>query len=307
MGFYGNVFYQIANSFGKFNIKNSGLSSEQQPASIKPNGTPTTAIGLDATYNFDSGNKWIKLASTDEATMSIYHSQVQDINTLDHVNDLSILDKVKEVPEEEQYTALIAGDYLAIPVLAYDDAGHVVGINDVKYFRLPITTIEADLQELTKKVNTIADSDTTQTAQIKTCTDFIDNFEDHLEDSFIGDKNLYTTPNSTISLTQALGSINNLRQYYSQTKPADYKPWDGNANTLNNSKAILDLELRIDEINTHLDIIGADKALSTGSYTTVVEAINYLYGLITDMATNYQALNAKVIELEKRLSALEKS
>jgi hypothetical protein len=43
------------------------------------------------------------------------------------------------------YTALIAGDYLAIPVLAYDDAGHVVGIDDVKYFRLPITTIEADL------------------------------------------------------------------------------------------------------------------------------------------------------------------
>ena len=307
MGFYGNVFYQIANSFGKFNIKNSGLSSEQQPTSIKPNGTPTTAIGLDATYNFDSGNKWIKLASTDEATMSIYHSQIQNIDTLDHVNDLSILDKVEKVPEEELYTTLIAGDYLAIPILAYDDAGHVVGINGVKYFRLPITTIEADLQELTNKVNTITNNDIIQTEQIKICTDFIDDFEEHLENSFIGDKLLYTTSSSNISLTQALGSINNLRQYYSQTKPENYEPWDGRSTTLNNSKAILDLDIRVDEINTHLDMIGADQTLEAGNATTVVEATNYLYGLITDMATNYQALNAKVIDLEKRLSALEGS
>jgi hypothetical protein len=103
-----------------------------------------------------------------------------------------------------------------------------------------------------------------------------------------------------------LGSINNLRQYYSKDK-TKYTKWDGNSNTLNNSKAILDLDSRVDEINTYLDIIGADKALDTGNATTVVEATNYLYGLITNMATNYQELNAKVIKLEERLSALEGS
>ena len=306
MGFYGNVFYQIANSFGRFNIKNSGLSSEQQPSSIKPNGTPTTAIGLDATYNFDSGNKWIKLASTDEATMAIYHSQAQDINTLDHINDLSILDKVEEIPEEELCTALIAGDYLAIPILAYDDAGHVVGINGIKYFRLPITNIEADIQNLQKNVDQISVNDIQQTSDIEILKTFKDNFEEEIENTFIGDKILYTTSSSTISLTQAMGSINNLQTYYDKDK-SKYTKWDGKSATLNTSKAILDLDSRVEEINTHLDIIGADKVLSTGNATTVVEATNYLYGLITDMATNYQALNAKVIELEERLRALEGS
>lgn len=306
MGFYGNVFYQIANSFGRFNIKNSGLSSEQQPSSIKPGGTPTTAIGLDATYNFDSGNKWIKLASTDEATMAIYHSQTQDINTLDHINDLSILDKVEEIPEEELYTALIAGDYLAIPTLAYDDAGHVVGINGIKYFRLPITNIEADIQNLQKNVDQISVNDIQQTSDIETLKTFKDNFEEEIENTFVGDKNLYTTSSSTISLTQAMGSINNLQTYYDKDK-SKYTKWDGKSATLNTSKAILDLDSRVEEINAHLDIIGADTQLNTGTANTVVEAANYLYELITNMATNYQELNAKVIDLTNRVIALEGS
>lgn len=306
MGFYGNIFYQIANSFGKFIIKNSGLVKEEFPTSVPTEGTPTTAIGLDATYNFDSGNRWIKLAPTDEATMAIYHSPIPEKSSTITTNSIQTFDKISEVPEDVETTDLIAGDYIAIPLLAYDKAGHVVGSDNTKYFRLPITNIEADIQDLQESMAEISTNDTTQNEDITNLKTFKDNFEKEIELTFVGDKTLYTTSSSDISITQALGSINNLQKYYNQDK-TKYSKWNGTSATLNTSKAILDLDSRVENVENSLGVIGVGTDLKTGDSKTVIEALNSLYTLITNMATNYQELNAKVIDLTDRVSALEGS
>jgi hypothetical protein len=105
MGFYGNVFYQLANAFGKFIIQNNGIVSENFPDSVPTSNTTTPAIGLDATYHFDTGNKWIRLIpDAANAITKIYHSPIMENAT--NVNNINTWDKSSKDESAEQ---LIAG------------------------------------------------------------------------------------------------------------------------------------------------------------------------------------------------------
>ncbi len=294
MGFYGNVFYQLANSFGKFVINNTGLIKEEFPDKIpiKPNNT-TSAIGLDSTYNFDTGNKWIKLTTDNEATMSIYHSPIMDSKNTESIVPIGFINK-EEIPEDSEIKTFIAGDYIFAPSFAYDEAGHVIGIKNFNYFRLPIATVEEDIQNLQSTMETVLNNDNEQNSSIEELKTGYNSLTE--QTNFIGEKKYFTTLSSSDTITTSLGSINELRNFY--RKNTD-KVWDGKEQ-LNISKAILDLDARVKKLN----IVGSDQQLTTQE-STIIEAVNKMDDLVTTMAKNYQSMTEDINKLKTTIEVLE--
>lgn len=302
MGFYGRVFYQLANSFGKFIVKNSGLTKTDFP-SVVPSETTTTAIGLDSAYHFDTGNRWIKLVSNSEdAVTTIYHSAIPSVEENVPATLVETWSKTDDNPESA--VQLIAGDCVAVPSLAYDDAGHIVGIKEINHFKLPISTVESDISELKTDMETVLGNDTTQNANISDLQNRCDNLEDATE--FIGSKLSFTTVNSSNTITNALGSIDNLRsQYRLSDIPSDNDyDWTTTSDILNVSRAILDLDTRIKHLKAALSVVGAEEYELTTEQKTVIEAINALDVSVTTIAITYQDMLKRIIALEEKVTAL---
>ena len=237
MGFYGNVFYQLANAFGKFIIKNSGIVSEKFPESI-PDSNITPAIGLDASYNFDTGNKWIRLKpDAANATVEIYHSPIMDSTNTNNFQTFTPLGT-----QDENIVPLTAGECIEIPVIDYDSAGHVLGIKTTNTIRLPISTVESDISQIKEDMKSVMQ----EKEKISTLIEKVEDLEDAT--SFIGRKTLFTTNNSSKTITSSLGSMDDLGSYYKKDKAGYKNQWDEKPNTLNISKAILNLDERLAKI-----------------------------------------------------------
>ena len=133
MSFYGNVYYQLIDAFYKAAIKNNGKNKND----FIPNDSPDEAIdlanGRKGEITLDTGNRWIRLSSSDEdgtnAYYIVWHGQPDPMADNEH-SGFDI------VTENDKATKLISGGYFSTDVVKYDDAGHISKI-DKKYFQLP--------------------------------------------------------------------------------------------------------------------------------------------------------------------------
>lgn len=129
MSFYGTVFYEFEQVFFKFKFKNSDSDSVTIEPKDSINGT--TADARWDTLNFNSGNKWIGMSSEENDTskgVTLYHAAAgpkkHSIETL-------------TIPASgNKGTQLLAGQNIEIPKINYDNAGHIVDSENMR-FTLP--------------------------------------------------------------------------------------------------------------------------------------------------------------------------
>lgn len=325
MGFYGNVFYQLTNAFGKLGIKNDGLTKEQFPSEVS-NEKTISAIGLESSVEMNTGNKWIKLDSDpEEATITIYHAPI-DETTEDKlkINAFKVEDGVGAVE-------LQPGMCVATPVFSYDKAGHIIGVDSFDYFKLPFTDFEANLEEIQTNISNLQKNDNKQDDAITTLDERCAKEDEALaercskleeKNNFLGDKTSYTTEDSDLTVTSSLGDMDAMREKYTPTliydKNNDYV-WDGDSLTV--SKAILDLDTRVKKNKKDISILGLDQEeqLETAQ-KTVIPAINGLnsqvvtalagVGVLTGLFDTIQStmtdLNNEITSLKQRVEELEK-
>ena len=165
MSFYGNVFYELTNAFAKFIVKNNGKTKEEEPQTLQDSFN-ISAIGLNSSFNIDSGNKWIKLDGENN-TCSIYHSLPKSDDKFGSIDSWN-----KTEGTIENAVVLQPGDNIKVQNLYYDKAGHISAIED-KYFSLPITDLDADLDEIKNNIKSLQDNDVIQDSNISTNTNNI--------------------------------------------------------------------------------------------------------------------------------------
>ena len=143
MSFYGKVYYQLENAFAKFFIRNSGKNKVEAPGETPD--SSIDAIGLNSEFYLDTGNKWIRLkkdSSNNKDKCKFYHALLSyDEEKPDEFNSFTSFSKVDDRDNAPQ---LEPGNTIKIQNLKYDKAGHVSYVEN-KYFKLPITELDADL------------------------------------------------------------------------------------------------------------------------------------------------------------------
>ena len=209
MSFYGNVFYELADSLARILVKNSGQNNN---AFITPGqDIEVPVIGLNGKMILDSGNKWIQLQGTPgEHLCTVYHAQRDELNT---DNELTTFAKVDE---QSNSIELSPGDYLQGLKFYYDDAGHIAG-HETIYYKLPVSETELELQDIQARLGAVEDSDRDQQELIEGHTEAIDTVtlqanttDETLTElkNFVGNKVFMTTGNTTI--TQAIGNLKDI-------------------------------------------------------------------------------------------------
>lgn len=209
MSFYGNVFYELADSLSRIMVKNSGKSSS---AFIAPGeDIEVPVIGLNGKMVLDSGNKWIQLQGVpNEHLCTIYHAQKDELNT---DNELTTFAKAEEQADSIE---LSPGDYLQGLKFYYDNAGHIAG-HETVYYKLPVSETELELQDIQDRLGKVEESDGTQqqlieghTTDIATAQETADKAVEDLIDleELVGDQIWMTTGDT--SITQAIGSLKDI-------------------------------------------------------------------------------------------------
>ena len=195
----GRIKASAALNFGKIFVKNSGNNKTDFPRVTNPTDDKDAAfaIGLEATYSFDTGNKWITLSK--DNTNGICFISHSPIDTNDKSNDIVTL---AASGENASATQLLAGGYIAVPHIAYDDAGHITGSNETSYFRLPLNPTGMDLDALKARMDTIEVNDATQDSTLIS----LDNRCDSLENTakIVGTRSGFS---SKKTITSALGNM----------------------------------------------------------------------------------------------------
>lgn len=145
MSFYGSIYYQATNAIAKIMIKNSG-------ADIKTEATDLEDVEIDADGRagvlvLDSGNRWIQLKGDDEAnTCQIYHNKA-DKNANNFMRMINIgedgSDTVIDVAKGVTFT---------VPLIHYDDAGHLVNNGLYTTYTMPKIEIQSSVDGLTLRV-----------------------------------------------------------------------------------------------------------------------------------------------------------
>lgn len=144
MSFYGNSYQYLAETFARIILKNSGIdNSEFTTLSSKELGPLNiSATEVDSGLTIDSGNKWITLKPIYKEEnplvphgFEIWHSAPLNEGTL-----------IKAVPEasstvtdaiDQETIKLNFEDYLRLPVITYDEAGHSMPTEETYNIRLP--------------------------------------------------------------------------------------------------------------------------------------------------------------------------
>lgn len=162
MSFYGNVFYELTNSFMSFFVHNKGYDTSEFIEIFEDLPSEINAIGLGGKFHLSSGNKWINLQGKPlEQACLIYHGPPDELDTT-KVIPFEIVDKI---PEEVEVTKLPPGQCIGIPVFYYDLAGHIAQQDDIIYYQLPANETELDVEslkadmELVKQLLNIKDPD----------------------------------------------------------------------------------------------------------------------------------------------------
>lgn len=127
MSFYGTVFYEFEQVFFKFQFHNNNNDNVNIIPQDSTNGT-IASVRWD-TFNLDSGNRWIGMKTMDEdgsaKGVSVFHAAAgpakQQIETLTIPNDGS------------SGTELQSSQNIEVPIINYDNAGHIVNSTPVRY------------------------------------------------------------------------------------------------------------------------------------------------------------------------------
>lgn len=150
MSFYGKVFYQLENAFAKILIKNNGKDTVTAPDTVSNSTIP--AVGLNSEFTLDSGNKWIKLKKgSNDYECEFYHS-IPDYDDL--TKNGNFISFTKSTATGKNATELAPGDQIKIQNLNFDEAGHISKIED-KYFKLPITELDANLETIESNISSL--------------------------------------------------------------------------------------------------------------------------------------------------------
>lgn len=139
MGFYGNSYHYTAESFARVVLKNSGIGRytadivDSDFEFLKDGETVwidaqqrSTGIGVE------SGNHWIKMAHAGDK-FQIFHSEP----ATEHTFDIIPFDCTKDKPKDLISTRLDFNDYLKVPMIHYDNMGHVISGSEVAYYQMP--------------------------------------------------------------------------------------------------------------------------------------------------------------------------
>lgn len=167
MSFYGSVQYQLGDAFAKIYLKNSGKELTDfvaESADLGP--TEINAKNRTSAIPIDSGNRWIQLVKSEDDNIKFYHAPAdKNATTFTQVLQPVTDEELKSGVISSKATELKHGDYLAVPVMYIDEAGHVVTTKStgVAYYRLPVDVKDIEIGQLTTTVNehtkNIADHD----------------------------------------------------------------------------------------------------------------------------------------------------
>lgn len=135
MSFYGSVYYQATDAIAKIIIQNSGLTAKDFVAEELPSFVQIDADGRASELKLDSGNRWIQLKGIDEDNRCVFYHNQPDTETNTCVP--GICPESIEVPEIDDNKVSITypdretvlnveeGVRFSMPLIYYDDAGHI--------------------------------------------------------------------------------------------------------------------------------------------------------------------------------------
>ena len=160
MSFYGNVYYLAEQAFAKYAFRNNGIDDIVFPDSDKiMNERLVDASDSNQGLSIDTGNRWIALTSSPEENANGYtmwHNK-PDTENLTGLECFSIVEKRDISPEtkDEDIIQVKFSDYLKIPYIHYDTAGHVSTVQGASYYKMP----EDPTKDLLGRMNDIDGKD----------------------------------------------------------------------------------------------------------------------------------------------------
>jgi hypothetical protein len=168
MGFYGSIYYQITNAFAKILITNKGKSDSgfADQNNILKDEIAVYADGRNGSFYLDAGNKWIQLEGNENTNFcTIWHGPPDADGAKGFVIPL---EKVNEPTQEmlAESIPLEGGACFSTPVIYYDNAGHVVPSGYVKYFTIPKTDYETDLETMKDDIESLYEENNQQGSNI---------------------------------------------------------------------------------------------------------------------------------------------
>lgn len=189
MSFYGTLYSEVIDAIYRILVSNKGKDKKNFPANTDlASNTPLTAIGRQGVLDMDSGNRWIQLtADSDETKCSIWHAAPDDSAT----NNFTPFEKISSLPSGKTSIDLSSGDIIKVSApIKVDDAGHVASTIVDQYYKMPVSTVEADIEELKENIGEFSEnySDTTITDELISIQKDVGNFEQAFENVDVGDQ-----------------------------------------------------------------------------------------------------------------------
>ena len=264
MSFYGSMYYQVAQSFAKILFKNSGLNNFNFLSN--PSNGDLEADSRTGVFSIDSGNRWIQINPNGEGCQ-IWHSAPATKN----LTVVQGMEKTDSQPTSPSHiTELQSGDYFKVPLIYYDDAGHIApSDNQAVYYRMPVIDIVDDISNLENTVKEITEVNTNQQAKIEK-----------------NESDITSLKGRTMQLENTLGNFSTVTQQSDATI----------SNILGNVDAFRTL-LEDDEVTltqAHLNL-----------KNTVETSVGSLEGSLQGLLSTLDTLNSYIKTLEDRIEVLE--
>ena len=169
MSFYGTVYYQLVDTFNKVAMRNSSIEEKSFPSSVVTSDQQINAIGRDAKLNIEGGNRWINFTKdTENNCFKVWHA-TPDTTSSSWIEGYQKLDSA---PTGAEVVELNPGDYFKTFSTKYDAAGHIVPSSlETKYYKMPKSEVEEELDILKELVGEKADGDEEATGLCKEIAD----------------------------------------------------------------------------------------------------------------------------------------
>lgn len=157
MSFYGTTYYQLIDTFYKILVNNAGKTGVTfpSPADISTNNVELAAKGRKGILTTGTGNRWIQLTTdSDNDSYTIWHGWPDS-----SAANTTVVAATSPATANNPI-ALEPGDYITIPALRYDKAGHIANSNNSVTFQLPITKTDEDFSNIQTAIEDLQKQDT---------------------------------------------------------------------------------------------------------------------------------------------------
>ena len=142
MGFYGNSYSYVAESFANVVLTNLIDKNIELPTNFStlPEGSQTLNLSAprnNADLGITAGNYWIQLGANSDANdpkFCIIHNEANN-NSATRINPFESINLNEELGTEVE--DLEYGQGFKIPQIGYDETGHIFCANETKIYRLP--------------------------------------------------------------------------------------------------------------------------------------------------------------------------